>query len=93
MALVTASHDGKRILRLLGSARDRCRSAILDIMLMGPLLIGRWGASGAGPGEVEGDERQIHGGLARILASPQKFGVDRTDLVEHVGQLAHGSNA
>ena len=68
-------------------------------MFIGPLRIGRRGAGGkighnhvgedgARLGQVEGDECRVHGGLAQILASPQKFGVDRTDLVEHVAQLA-----
>ena len=62
-------------------------------MFTGPLRIGRRGASseighnhvgenGARLGEIEGGECRIHRDLPEILAPAQKFGIDRTDLVE-----------
>jgi hypothetical protein len=62
-------------------------------MFTGPLRIGRRGASseighnhvgenGTRLGEIESGEGGVHHDLAEILAPAQKFGVDRTDLVE-----------
>jgi hypothetical protein len=62
-------------------------------MFTGPLRIGRRGASseighnhvgenGARLCEIEGGECRIHRDLPEILAPAQKFGIDRTDLVE-----------
>src|SRR6202521_204412 len=70
---------------------DRCRSAILEIIMIGSLWVGRWGASskvgfdhvgddGARLGEVEGGDGRMH--LVKTLAAAQQFGIDRADLVE-----------
>ena len=65
--------------------------------MIGSLWVGRRGApskvrfdhvgdDGARLGEVEGGDGRIH--LVETLATAQKLGVDRTDLVEHLLQLA-----
>src|ERR1700694_5652613 len=79
------------------ASRDRCRSAILEIIMLGSLRVGRWGATskigfdhvgedGARLGEVEGSDGRVH--LVETLAAAQKFGIDRADLVEHLAQFA-----
>jgi hypothetical protein len=83
--------------------RDRCRSAIFDIIVIGPLRI-EWrgtggkigfdhiGEDGARLGKVEsGDgrvKRLLHAELPEILVAPQELGVDRADLVERRAQSA-----
>src|SRR5260221_2591605 len=82
---------------------DRCRSAIFDSIVIGPLRI-EWrgtggkigfdhvGEDGARLGKVEsGDgrvKRLLHAGLPEILVAPQEFGVDGADLVERRAQPA-----
>src|SRR5271169_3895826 len=79
------------------ACRDRCRSAISEIIMIGSLWVGRRGApskegfdhvgdDGTRLGEVEGGYGLIH--LVETLAAAQQFGVDRADLVEHLLQLA-----
>ena len=85
------------------ACRDRCRSAILGTIVIGPLRIGRRGASREighnhvgedGPrfGEVEGDEGRVHGGLPEILAPAQEFCIDRANLVERLSQPVEVAN-
>jgi hypothetical protein len=75
------------------ACRARWRSAIFEFVIIGPLRIERRGAGGkigrnhvgedgARLGEVEIDERRVHGDLSKLLAPSQKFRVDRTNLVE-----------
>src|SRR5260370_13823273 len=77
--------------------RDRCRSAILEIIMIGSLWVGRRGApskvrfdhvggDGSRLGEIEGGDGRIH--LVETLAAAQQFGIDRADLVEHLLQFA-----
>src|ERR1700704_6311644 len=79
------------------ASRDKCRSAILEIIMIGSLWVGRRGApskvrfdhvgdDGARLGEVEGGDGRIH--LVETLAAAQQFGIDRADLVERLLQLA-----
>src|SRR6476646_144084 len=79
------------------ASRDRCRSAILEIIMLGSLRVGRWGATSkigfdhvgeddARLGDVEGSDGRVH--LVEALAAAQKFGIDRADLVEHLAQFA-----
>jgi hypothetical protein len=81
------------------ACRDRCRSAIFELIVIGPLQIERRGAGskirhdhvgedGARLGKVESDECRVHGDLSKILASSQEFRIDRTNLVERFPQLA-----
>jgi len=78
---------------------DRCRWAIFELIVIGPLRIERRGAGGkigrnhvgddgARLGEVESDESRVHGDLSKILASSQEFRIDRANLVESFAQLA-----
>jgi hypothetical protein len=85
------------------ASRDRCRSAIFDSIVIGPLRI-EWrgaggkirvdhvGEDGARLGEVEsGDGRVkhlLHAGLPEILVAAQEFGVDGADRVERRAQPA-----
>src|SRR5438094_6599413 len=79
------------------ASRDRCRSAILEIIMLGSLRVGRWGATSkigfdhvgeedARLGEIEGSDGRVH--LVETLAAAQKFGIDRADLGEHLAQFA-----
>src|SRR6266566_931526 len=79
------------------ASRDRCRSAILEIIMLGSLRVGRWGATSkigfdhvgeddARLGDIEGSDGRVH--LVETLAAAQKFGIDRADLVEHLAQFA-----
>src|SRR6266704_757378 len=79
------------------ACRDRWRSAILEIIMIGSLRVGRRGATskigcyhvgeyGARLGEVEGSDGRVH--LVETLAAAQKCGIDRADLVEHLAQFA-----
>ena len=79
------------------ASRDRCRSAILEIIMIVSLWVGRQGApskvgfdhvgdDGTRLGEVEGGDGRIH--LVETLAAAQQFCIDRADLVEHLLQLA-----
>src|ERR1700730_6360665 len=79
------------------ASRDRCRSAILEIIMLGSLRVGRWGATSkigfdhvgeddARLGDVEGGDGRVH--LVEALAAAQKFGIDRADFVEHLAQFA-----
>ncbi len=72
---------------------DRCRWAILELIVIGSLWVGRRGAGGkvgfdhvgddgARLGEVEGGDSRIH--LVETLAAAQEFGIDRANLVEHL---------
>jgi hypothetical protein len=79
------------------ASRDRCRSAIFDSVVIGPLRI-EWrgtggkigfdhvGEDGARLGEVESGDGRVkrlrHAGLPEILVAAQEFGVDGADLVE-----------
>lgn len=65
--------------------------------MLGPLRVERRGATSkigfdhvgeddARLGDVEGSDGRVH--LVETLAAAQKFGVDRTDLVEHLAQFA-----
>src|SRR5262249_42950140 len=78
------------------ASHDRCRSAILEIILLGCLRIERRGATSkigfdhvgeddARLGDVEGSDGRVH--LVETLAAAQKFGIDRADLVEHLAQF------
>src|ERR1700758_5196138 len=78
------------------ASRDRCRSAILEIIMLGSLRVERRGATSkigfdhvgeddARLGDVEGCDGRVH--LVETLAAAQKFGIDRTDLVEHLAQF------
>src|SRR5580704_5122151 len=78
------------------ASRDRCRSAILEIIMLGSLRVGRWGATSkigfdhvgeddARLGDVEGSDGRVH--LVETLAAAQKCGIDRADLVEHLAYL------
>ena len=91
--------DYPRLSAIATACLERCRSAILEIMVIGPLRIERRstgcetthnhvGDDGARLGEVEGGEGRVHGGLPQILPSPQEFRIDRADLVERCAQLA-----
>src|SRR5882757_452448 len=64
------------------ASRDRCRSAILEIIMLGSLRVGRWGATSkigfdhvgeddARLGDVEGSDGRVH--LVEALAAAQKF--------------------
>ena len=44
------------------------------------------GEDGARLGEVEGSDGRVH--LVETLATAQKFGIDRADLVEHLAHAA-----
>src|SRR5258706_13223807 len=79
------------------ACRDRCRSAILEIIMIGSLWVGRRGApskvrfdhvgdDGGRLGEIEGGDGRIH--LVETVAAAQQFGIDRADLVEHLLQFA-----
>src|SRR5260370_28867804 len=79
------------------ACRDRCRSAILEIIMIVSLWVGRRGApskvrfdyvgdDGSRLGEIEGGDGRIH--LVETLAAAQQFGIDRADLVEHLLQFA-----
>src|ERR1700730_6532781 len=68
------------------ASRDRCRSAILEIIMLGSLRVGRWGATSkigfdhvgeddARLGDVEGGDGRVH--LVEALAAAQQFGVGR----------------
>src|SRR5882762_3986172 len=81
------------------ASRDRCRSAILEIIMLGSLRVGRWGATSkigfdhvgeddARLGDVEGSDGRVH--LVEALAAAQKFGIDRADLVEHLADFGVG---
>jgi hypothetical protein len=76
-----------------------CRSAIFELIVIGPLQIERRGTGGkigrnhvgddgARLGEIESNERRVHGDLSKILASSQEFRIDRANLVESFAQLA-----
>ena len=65
--------------------------------MLGSLRVGRRGATSkigfdhvgeddARLGDVEGSDGRVH--LVETLAAAQKFGIDRTDLVEHLAQFA-----
>src|SRR5947208_5204926 len=79
------------------ASRDRCRSAILEIIMLGSLRVGRWGATSkigfdhvgeddARLGDIEGSDGRVH--LVETLAAAQKFCIDREELVEHHAQFA-----
>ena len=65
--------------------------------MLGPLRVERRGATSkigfdhvgeddARLGDVEGSDGRVH--LVETLATAQKFGIDRADLVEHLAQFA-----
>jgi hypothetical protein len=69
----------------------------LEIIMLGSLRVERRGATSkigfdhvgeddARLGDIEGSAGQVH--LVETLAAAQKFGIDRTDLVEHLVQFA-----
>src|SRR5260370_7439556 len=75
------------------ACRDRCRSAILEIIMIGSLWVGRRGApskvrfdhvadDGSRLGEIEGGDGRIH--LVETLAPAQHFGIDTPALVAHL---------
>src|SRR5205809_6319653 len=79
------------------ASRDRCRSAILEIIMLGSLRVGRLAATSkigfihvgeddSRLGDIEGSNARVH--LVETLAAAQKFGIDRADLVEHLAQFA-----
>jgi hypothetical protein len=81
------------------ACRVRCRSAIFEFIVIGPLRIEQRGAGGkircnhvgedgARLGEIEIDERRVHGDLSKLLAPSQEFRVDCTNLVERSAQGA-----
>jgi hypothetical protein len=62
----------------------------LEIIMLGSLRVGRWGATSkigfdhvgeddARLGDVEGSDGRVH--LVEALAAAQKFGIDRADFV------------
>ena len=79
------------------ASRDRCRSPILEVIIVGPFRF-EWrgaggkigfdhiGEDGARLGEVEGRDSGVH--LIERLAPPQQFGVDCADVVEHLAHFA-----
>src|ERR1700730_3266846 len=79
------------------ATRDRCWSAILDVIMIGSFWQRRRcagskkrfdhvGENGARLGEVDSRDGRIHS--VEFLAAAQKLGVDRTDLVERFAHVA-----
>src|SRR6266404_751247 len=78
------------------ASRDRCRSAILEIIMLGSLRVGRWGATSkigfdhvgeddARLGDIEGSDGRVH--LVEPLAQFAEVGEELADF--GVGRIRH----